>query len=165
MTTVDTIWVYEYHSVEDYDINITLFESEQDAQKYACDRIKRTMALHYGANDSDSDYHDIYLKILDHVKNGDYEDAVLEYADWVGELEEDHIYHAVYSRDVHSSSTSDGSVPTKKSGSAPSKVKKVYFTNGATCKCGDHNEYVSESNQDDGTYLCGTCKALGGVFG
>lgn len=166
MTIANTIWVYEYHCPSDYDMNVALFESERDARKYACDRIKRTMAVRYGADDSDSDHHDVYIKILDHIKNGDYEDAIIEYADWVDELEDEAVFHAVYSRDIHPSSEGGGVAKSpSKSSSMNGKSKKVYFTNGATCKCGYHNEYASESNQDDGTYLCGTCKALGGVFG
>jgi len=33
------------------------------------------------------------------------------------------------------------------------------YKDGVTCaKCGDFNKYITESNQDDGTYLCYKCR-------
>jgi len=159
------IWVYEYNVPSDNETNVELFASEEDAETHAIERIRRSLKNIYYATDPDSDHHDFFIEFMDMVNDGNNTQAISEYNDWVSDIDwSEQVFHNVYPKVVYGSSVV---LPKVLSGSEQGKrtAPKVHFPNGATCKCGYHNEYVSESNQDDGTYLCGTCKALGGVFG
>lgn len=155
-----TVWVYEYKCHEDDDYTIDLFESENDAYKYACKLISSRLSRIYGADDTNSDYYPTFKLYTDAIKRGDKAGAVRIYNDFVLDTDSKRrVYYNVFPHEV--AAPSDGPSQFGKS-----QKKKAHFDNGATCKkCNQHNEYVAESNQEDGTYLCGLCKSLNSVFG
>lgn len=154
-----TVYVYEYKCPEDNDYIVDLYESKDDAYRFALSKILNRLVKIYGANNPDSDYHATYNRYISAVNDGEKGYAVSIYNDFVREYGtgKRQMFFDVYASSIIAPSNGPSQFATQK--------KKVRFDNGAECKkCNQHNEYASESNQEDGTYLCGTCKALGSVF-
>jgi hypothetical protein len=149
------IWVYEgvYWDNEDY--MTILFERKEDAQEYTIDRILIRLQRFYQADQFDSEHKQDYKKFLELVKT-DKGRAINYYNDWVDERPASGRKKMnCYEQGIITSSKGDSKLK-----------KKIHYPDGAHCKkCNELNQYVAESNQDDGTYLCGTCKALSSVFG
>ena len=159
---MSSVWIYEYHYLNENVVEISVFQEKMDALAHAVRCAEKTF-LEFNGNTVGSDYFDSYEEFINLIRLNSLQEALNLYQDWAGDLNDDEmIFHSIYEREVKESSVSYSG----KRGRQSKKVPKISFSDGATCKkCQQHNEYVSESNQDDGTYLCGTCKTLGGVFG
>jgi len=149
------VWILEWSYPYDSDNNITVWASEQEAQKQAIKEIQDLIT-----NDWDMDDVDAAAcadDIDDMVSRGHYAEAIRRFNDYQDEYNSDYAqYWFVVRKDVLGGNTS----------TMTSTSRNYSSSSGATCRgpCKQHNDYANP-DRSDGTYVCHQCKTFGHIFG
>lgn len=179
------VWTVEWSFPSNCDSGVTVWDSEDAANKQACTEILDDVQ---NWDFSDSDVKDCAKRINDYVANGDLKAAVREYNDW--QAEQDYEYQQFFSitqRDIQTNPGTPSLILFDdddddccgcdccgnedcggdcEDDDCDDNEPFVATHAGATCRgpCGLYSEFAY-ADCYEGTFVCYQCKMMSQVFG
>ena len=152
------VWIKQREDISDLEVNVTVWDNEQDALQSTCQEILKKIA---GNWDMDEEHMSQAADHIDaEIQGKRWRSAMDLWNDFESNYNDDYAeYFSVYKRDVLSSSDS---LPVTLSPPKPYNPT----TNGSTCRgpCGQYNDYAM-ADRADGTHVCHQCSTFQTIFG
>ena len=171
------VWIVEWSQPGQNEVNVTVWDSEQNALMAVCGEILDLIGSDWDLSDSEAKNQAIQINDL--VANGNYRAALREYTDWTanGCDYEYQQFWAVYDRAPLSNpkkpcllSFSDDVEEEDEDEEDEEEIEEEESyqasSPGATCRgpCKSYSEHAY-ANKRDGTHVCYQCKMMSQVFG
>jgi len=151
------VWVLEWSYPYDNENNVTLWVSQDDAQRQALKEINELISNDWDLEDDSAAA--CADDINDMTARGQLGEALKRFNDYQDENNSDYAqYYFVTKKQVLSWSGDKSKTRT------PVAYKAT--SSGATCRgpCGQYNEYAM-ADQPDGTHMCRQCSTFHHIFG